>query len=109
MAAPLGMNCSIRVDSIERKFPGGYQAFKEEFPHAPHHCDGELVVFASMDSMSTGLMMNDLIERFGFKILSDDVKGARHWEDVWLALHSEEAPPCDWIRCEDGWAHFVNR
>lgn len=84
----------IRVDSLHKSFPGGWQSFKSMVPNRTLCADGEIARVGFMDPEDVGSFTKKL-EKNGLTFLFED-------KSVDIAVVDQLKGPtvkCDWLEC----------
>lgn len=92
------INLIIPIALIEKKHPGGWQAFLTENPGLPlDYYDQHLLRLGAMDSLGILFLIEDWKKK-GFKPYKT-VDGIKHWKDMCVVdTFSGPTLPCTWLQ-----------
>jgi hypothetical protein len=92
------INLIIPIALIEKKHPGGWQAFLTENPGLPSdYYDQHLLRLGAMDSLGILFLIEDWKKK-GFKPYKT-VDGIKHWKDMCVVdTFSGPTLPCTWLQ-----------
>lgn len=91
------INLIIPIALIQKKHPGGWQAYLAENPDLPSEWyDQHLLRLGAMNSLSIQLLVDDWKEK-GFKPYKT-INGIKHWQDMCVVnTFSDPTFPCAWL------------